>query len=730
MAPPANTGSTVSSDPAAIAARNAWLTRASAAAMGLAIALCLPALPLAAQSLPTLDDLIPQSAVNDPEGWALDGAGPPPADEEANALDAGSPMDPMPLLTLEAPDDLVIEDAAPLEPDAEPVEFVAFDAVIPPLPGASEERLSGELVLSFPADLAQFPEREEILERFRALSTVVDLDDGGSRARLAAQARADEELLQRLLHTYGYFDAQVIRSVDVPEDAAERAEGAFARLDIIPGRRFPVGMVDLGNLTAAGADYPALRATFAVFPGDPISLDAIEDARIALDEALGESGYPFAMLAEPELLVDHARAEGDVLMPVEPGGRYVIGQLISNREDFLPARHLSRIARFDEGDLYRRSEEIDLRRAILATGLVGTLDVTPVEVRAPQGDQPGTVDLAVDMTPAPLRTLAGSIGYGTEEGFRLAGSWEHRNLFPPEGLLRVRAIAGTQEQLGGITFRKNNFHGRDRILTADAFVSNVDNVAFAARRVSVVTTYERVSTLLFQKPLSYGGGLELVASRETDRKRRSVILPRETFLIAALPVWAQLDSSNDLLDPTQGFRLRGAISPELSRTNGANSTYAKVQVDMSWYHPANDSVVLAARARAGSIVGADLAAIAPSRRFYAGGGGSVRGYGYQAIGPRDAVGEPNGGRSLLELSAEARIATGLFDGAIAVVPFIDAGVVNRDSVPDFSDIRLGAGVGVRYQTGFGPIRLDVGVPLNRREGDAPVAVYVALGQAF
>ena len=129
-------------------------------------------------------------------------------------------------------------------------------------------------------------------------------------------------------------------------------------------------------------------------------------------------------------------------------------------------------------------------------------------------------------------------------------------------------------------------------------------------------------------------------------------------------------------------------------------------------------------------MGAQIASIAPSRRFYAGGGGSVRGYGYQAIGPRDGLGEANGGRSLLELSAEARIRTGLMDGAISLVPFVDAGVVNTQTVPDFSGIRLGVGLGVRYQTGFGPIRVDVGVPLNRQPGDAPVALYVALGQAF
>ena len=114
----------------------------------------------------------------------------------------------------------------------------------------------------------------------------------------------------------------------------------------------------------------------------------------------------------------------------------------------------------------------------------------------------------------------------------------------------------------------------------------------------------------------------------------------------------------------------------------------------------------------------------------AGGGGSVRGYGYREIGPRDESGDPIGGRSLVELSAEARIPTPLFDGAVQVVPFVDAGSVGTEEYPDFDDIRIGAGVGVRYLTGFGPLRLDVAFPVTPRPGDSFVAVYVSLGQAF
>lgn len=715
------------------------------------VALCLAvggSLPSAAQDLDAsaeLEDLIPDAAVADPEGWAAQGADSsdvvdpadlveePAAARELDQLEEAlrvPPVDEGVLASLPDPATLELPPIEPLEPD-EQVEFATFEDVIPPLPEGTEIRVSDELVLVLPTETALFPVRDEFVERFKSLSVVEDLADDGNQARLSAQARADEELLQRMLRVYGYFDAQVVRSV-VPAEAREGAEArpAVARFDVIPGRRYSVGQVDLGQLDQAGGDYDALRASYPVMPGDLLSIDAIADGRYKLDLELGERGYPFAAIAEPSLLVDHARREGDVTLPVTPGGRYVFGRVTSNDEGLLPGNHLSEIARFNQGDIYQRSLEMDLRRAIQSTGLVGSTTLTPVEVSPPMGDVPGTVDIAVEMTRAPLRTIAGSIGYGTDEGFRLAGSWEHRNLFPPEGMLRARGIAGTQEQLLGVTFRKNNFHGRDRILTLDAFASTRRTVAFDANTASLVANYERVSTLLFQKPVSYGVGLELVATDEQELRSKIAVAPRQTYLVAALPGFAQIDTSDDLLDPTRGFRLRGALSPEASRQNGVQSYYLKSQVDLSYYRSVSDGVVLASRVRLGSIYGTDLDNIAPSRRFYAGGGGSVRGYGYQAIGPRDQVGQPNGGRSVAELAIEARVRTGWFDNALSLVPFFDIGSVARGSVPDFGDLRAGAGIGVRYNTGFGPIRLDVGVPLNRRPGDAPVGVYVALGQAF
>jgi translocation and assembly module TamA len=172
--------------------------------------------------------------------------------------------------------------------------------------------------------------------------------------------------------------------------------------------------------------------------------------------------------------------------------------------------------------------------------------------------------------------------------------------------------------------------------------------------------------------------------------------------------------------------LSGRLSPELS-LSGKAFGYARTQVDASAYQPISDTVVLAERVRLGTILGAPRDRIAPSRRFYAGGGGSVRGYGYQDIGPRDPNNDPIGGRSLTEFSIEARVKA---FGNFGIVPFLDAGNIYTSPLPKFSDLRFGTGLGVRYYSSFGPIRVDVGTPINPQPGDPRIAVYVSLGQAF
>jgi translocation and assembly module TamA len=719
-----------------------------------------PPVPTEPEPVPdSLDDLIPQSALTDPEGWAANGvANPAPVEELPDPLaGAVDPAFDAAFAGLEtAPDraplpedeaalaELAVPEPQPLPPDPE-LEALASIAnpTLAAAPELSETRVSPTLVLALPAAREAFPEKDEFVDRFRDLSTLRELDDGVEAApQLVARARADAELLGEILRTYGYHNGEVVRQLSggrrageaVGDDDAEAAaREPSVRFDILPGPRYRFGRIGLGEIPALPEpDASRLIEAFGIKAGDPLYADRIVERELELRVALGESGYPFAEVDEPQLLIDHAREEGDLTLAARPKGKYVFGEVVSSDPRFLSGRHLARIARFDAGDTFQQSLETDLRRAIIATGLVSSVTVTPRETRAPSGDQPGVVALDVAMERAPLRTIAGAIGYGTEDGFKVESRWEHRNLFPPEGALRLRGILGTREVLGSVGIRRNNFLGRDQVLTVDAFASDIVTQAVDSRGGGVRATFEKVSNILFQKPVSWQIGGEVLYTDERNRLIRvapGAVQPRQAFLIGGLFGSVTLDESDDLLDPSEGWRATLFLAPEVSRQGGAESVYLRAQGDASYYQSLGE-LVLAGRVRAATIQGAAVDSIAPSRRLYGGGGASVRGYGFQGVGPRDTLGNPTGGASLVEFSAEARIPTPLFGGAIEVVPFIDGGSVARGSTPDFVEIRFGAGIGIRYKTTFGPIRVDVAAPLNPTAFDSPVVVYVSLGQAF
>jgi translocation and assembly module TamA len=355
--------------------------------------------------------------------------------------------------------------------------------------------------------------------------------------------------------------------------------------------------------------------------------------------------------------------------------------------------------------------------------------VSSAEVRVVPGASGRTVDLAVDLQPAPLRTIAGELGYGTGEGIRAEASWQHRNLINPEGAITVRGVAGTQEQVAAVQFRRNNFLRRDQLLNLQLAASNTEREAYEAKTVLLSGGIERQSNIIWHKRWTWSYGADLLATRERGVFDLSAAKSTKDFLIAALPASLGYDDSDDLLDPTSGFRLLGRISPEIS-SKGGSFNYGRAQFDASAYRRVTDRAVVAGRVRLGTIVGAQLTELAPSRRFYAGGGGSVRGYGYQSLGPSDLDGDPIGGRSLAEFALETRYRLNLFGGNFGIVPFLDGGTLTSNARPDLRNWQFGAGLGLRYYSSFGPIRIDVGTPLNPRERDGPIAVTVSLGQAF
>jgi translocation and assembly module TamA len=325
----------------------------------------------------------------------------------------------------------------------------------------------------------------------------------------------------------------------------------------------------------------------------------------------------------------------------------------------------------------------------------------------------------------PRHTIAATGGYSTGQGVRVEATWTHRNLFPPEGALILHGIAGTQEQGAGVTFRRSNAGQRDRTFELTAEALHSDYEAYNAYTGRLAAKISRDSTPLWQKKLTYALGVQLLASGEEDYDFSVGTRRRRTFYIAGLSGQLGIDRSDNLLNPTKGFRVTTLVEPEASFEGGL-TPYVRARFDASGYYPVSDAFVLAARFRVGTIQGAKLNDIAPSRRFYSGGGGSVCGYGYEELGPQDPDGKPAGGRSLNEAAAEARYRFGNY----GVVAFVDVGQSYASTTPQFSDLRWGVGIGGRFYTNFGPIRLDIATPINRRPGESKIAVYVSIGQAF
>jgi translocation and assembly module TamA len=635
------------------------------------------------------------------------------------------PGDALPPVTPEDP-----QLAAPLTP------LSGFDST--PLVTAADTRGANAPQVRYETEIRGL-EQVGLQDQWRALSA---LRDGDGRAangvQVQARAREDEALAVRLLKSIGYYDGSASSTIEPVPNEPGSPVNYRAIVTATPGPLYKLSSVTLNAGPVTPPDL--LTGNFALKAGDPIEAARIQGAEANLQLIGPRRGYPFLQVGERDILLDDQSPTGAYTLPIETGPRASFGRLTTTGDPVFDLKHLNVFPRFDQGELYDSALTDDLRDALNATGLFSSLAVEPQRTGRVRPDGTEEVDLLVRQTRGPARSLNAQAGYSTGQGFRLEGQWQHRNLFPPEGALIASVIAGTQEQGVSGTFRRSNAGKRDRTFLAVAEINRLEIDAFNAISGTLSARWSYDSTPIWQKRITYFYGGELVGTNESvfDFGRGERV--RRTYGIVALPGQIQWDTSDDLLNPTRGFRLRLNVSPETS-VSGAVRPYARTMIEGTVYYPISDRLVIAGRARAGSIFGIARDDLAPSRRYYGGGGGSVRGYGFQRLGPLEPVSSlvpddegninladlrPVGGRSLNEFALEARYRFGNF----GIVPFIDAGNSYESTFPTGSDLRFGAGIGGRFYTNFGPFRIDVATPLNPRPGDGKIAIYLSLGQAF
>jgi len=539
-------------------------------------------------------------------------------------------------------------------------------------------------------------------------------------SRLDASRRAREagETAIAVLRSEGYYDYVVepdIGDGDQPQ----------AFVAVTPGTRSKIAQARIEWQGAAPDPKVAAVAQAAMKlkagdPGRAVDIIAAEGRIVA---ALRESGYADATAQTREVVVDHAD------FTVQPAFRIAAGELVHLgaveviTHGRTNPKWVGRLAPWKVGDPYRPKPVAELERRLLDSGVYDrvTVSLAPAD-QAVNGTRPVIVSLA----DRPKGTLELGASYSTDEGVGVDSRWIlYNRLGRGDTLTNIFRIAQIDSRLQS-QLALPDWGRPEQTLKLTAALYRDDTPAYLLWGLGAAADLtHRFSKTSF---LTYGVSLD---GTQTDQKESEDFIGlskyRDLVTLGGLVAFA-VDRSNDPLNPTSGWRFDARVEPRAAVGNGP-VTYLKSQAQVAAYLPLGQTsgTVIAGRLKLGEILGGDIPLVPGQDRFYAGGGGSVRGYGYQDVGPRFPDNNPEGGLSLFESSVEIRQRVTQRWG---VVGFVDAGAVGTNVAPDFAHPEVGIGVGLRYDLGFGPIRLDIATPLNRRDGDSPIQLYLSIGQSF
>lgn len=572
---------------------------------------------------------------------------------------------------------------------------------------------------------------------------------------LVRRAQADFGPITDALWGYGYYNATlefdiagtVLRIGDDPARAAWAAEAHRAtsavpvRVRINAGPLFQLRSVSITDTQTRRPFSPQElpQRVVKLGPGDPARAADIRAAQARMVDHFRAQSRPLAKVTSVDPVVFHPARIMDVAYSLGPGPVAPFGGIAISGTETVDPRVVRSFIYIEPGDPYSPAALEATRKS------VGTIQaLSSVRIREAEAlDAQGRLPIFVEVTERKPRVVGFSARYSTIDGPAVRAYWEHRNLFGGAERLRLEAETflaprndGTEiksiedlepSDVGGrfrASFLKPALGGTRNDLLLDARVerdrTGGDRFGGYTSRLADGTAFIRHR---FSETFSAQAGLQVQKGQTSD------VLGQIDYLVVGTPASLTYDSTDRPLDPTRGMRVTASLSPYPTFLGSTVGMVVSEATASAYYAVDEDArTILAGRVRLGSIVGPELDEIPANFRFFAGGGGSVRGYRYRSLGPTGPYGYVVGGRSLLEASLEARIK---ITDTIGIVPFVDAGNAFESSYPDFQEpIQFAAGIGLRYYTAIGPIRLDIAAPLNRRDGDRPVSIYVSIGQAF
>lgn len=524
----------------------------------------------------------------------------------------------------------------------------------------------------------------------------------------------DVAILRKAMQAQGFYDARVKARLQVAEKPYR------ALFEITRGEPYILA-------SARVVEDPRSETADVILPspdvlelgiGGTVNYETIANGRDTVRGKVYEANCLRRVRVKPHLRVDTTTKTAEAIYRVWSGKEAEFGPLTVEGLQTVEQPYVDRKVPWKRGECYKPSKLESLQLSLLQSNLFSTSDVKVADEPDENGEYPVTLTLRERAQ----RSIKAGIGYATEDGFDFKPSWEHRNFFGQgEKVVFEGTISTFLQSLKG-RLERPDFWRKDQTLVLESEIAQAETDAYDSTSLRASAQLSRP----LAKHLTGALGVAYALKTVDDDGLNS---GEETFSLVSFPGYLEHNTRDDALDPTKGHVLRLDMEPFIETLE--QSTFLKSQGTAKFYYQQKHlpfQPVWAFRGMVGSIMGSSRSSLPADERFYSGGGGSVRGYGFQQLGPLNN-GSPSGGRSLVEFSGELRLR---LTDSIGLVPFVDAGNVYAEPYPEFNgDLFYAAGLGFRYFTDFGPFRLDIAMPLDKRDGvDDDYQFYISFGQSF
>lgn len=530
-------------------------------------------------------------------------------------------------------------------------------------------------------------------------------------------ARYERGSLEKLLRSRGYYAARVRESV---------SDGKIL-YRVTAGPQYRIKSLEFSMPAHLRSGFPGVPLR----EGDPLDAQKVLEGQRAIEKFLGENACLLDIQVDYQATVIRSESAARLEYRVQPSPEVKVGEVRIEGLTSVDPEYLRKRVQLATGDCFNRNKIDAARLRLLRTNLIASANS---EVSEPRD---GVVDITFLLQERKHRTVKLGVGYTSSEGAGVSAGWENRNVFSQGEKIDIESKFNPVRQSIKGELLVPRFLRDDQNFIAKVELSNEDTDSYNAEALTIAAAVAR--KLSKHRTASVGSELKFSKVDQIVDAEEST---SENYQLLSFPLGMKWDTTDNLLDAHKGATAAIEVKPYVD-LGGSSTRFVKNTLVLTGYKTAEEmrwKPTLALRIKAGVISGLANLDIPADERFYAGGGGSVRGYAYQALGPRILIepkiagGEPRlsdpiGGRALSEISIEGRFR---FTDTWGGVLFLDGGNAYADPHPQFnSSLFWGAGIGVRYMTSFAPLRLDVGFPLERRDDiDDKVQVYVSLGQAF